>query len=60
VRDGLVVYEGAMDSLKRFKDDAREVRAGQDCGIKIHGYDDVKVGDRLEAFETVEIQRTLA
>ncbi|MGB3086814.1 MAG: translation initiation factor IF-2, partial [Phycisphaerae bacterium] len=59
IRDGLVVHEGPLESLKRFKDDVREVRAGQECGIHLAGYDDVKVGDRIAAFETVEVQRTL-
>jgi translation initiation factor IF-2 len=59
VRDGAVVHSGPIQSLKRVKDDVREVRAGQDCGIHIAGFDDVKVGDRLEAFEVVSVQRTL-
>ncbi len=59
IRDGLVVHEGRIDTLKRFQDDVREVRAGQECGIKVAGFDDIKLGDRLEAFETVEVQRTL-
>jgi len=59
VRDGLVVYEGKLDSLKRVKDDVRECRAGQECGLHIQGFDDVKVGDRVEAFEVVSIARTL-
>ncbi len=55
VRDGRVIVERvAMASLKRFKDDAREVRAGLECGIKLEGYDDVKPGDVIEAFEVVE------
>jgi translation initiation factor IF-2 len=59
IRDGAVVHTGAIQSLKRVKDDVREVRAGQDCGIHIAGYDDVKSGDRIEAFEVVSVQRTL-
>jgi len=59
-RDGAVVYEGRIESLKHFKDDVREVREGFECGIKIAGYDDLKVGDVLEAFETEEIKRTLS
>ena len=59
-RDGAVVYEGPIENLKHFKDDVREVREGFECGIKIAGYDDVKVGDVLEAFETEEIKRTLS
>jgi translation initiation factor IF-2 len=59
IRDGLVVHEGGLQSLKRQKDDVREARSGQECGIHLAGYDDIKVGDRIEAFETVEVQRTL-
>ena len=59
IRDGLVVYEGKLDSLKRFKDDVREARSGQECGIHIEGFDDVKVGDRIDAFEVVSVARTL-
>jgi translation initiation factor IF-2 len=59
VRDGLVVHEGGIDSLRRVKDDVREVRSGQECGIHLAAYNDVKVGDRLEAFETVTVKRTL-
>jgi translation initiation factor IF-2 len=59
VRDGLVVYDGKIASLKRFQDDVREARSGQECGIHIAGYDDVKVGDRLEAYEVVTVARTL-
>ena len=59
IRDGLVVHAGPLQSLKRVKDDVREVRAGQDCGIHLAGFNDVKVGDRLEAFEVISVQRTL-
>ena len=59
IRDGVVVYSGRIGSLKRFKDDVREARSGQECGIHIAGYDDVKVGDRLEAFDVVSVARTL-
>ena len=60
IRDGRVVAEGnAIGSLKRFKDDAREVRAGLECGIKIEAYDDVKPGDVIEAYEIVEVAQTL-
>ncbi len=60
VRDGVEVYEGAIASLRRFKDDVREVRAGLECGILIEGFNDVKVGDTIEAFKIEEVQRTLA
>ena len=59
IRDGVVVHTGNLQSLKRVKDDVREVRSGQDCGIHLQGFDDVKVGDRLESFETVSEARTL-
>ncbi len=59
VRDGVLVYEGRIGSLKRFKDDAREVQSGFECGIGIEGYNDVKVGDRIEAFELEEKPATL-
>ena len=58
-RDGAVVYTGALASLKRFKDDVREVREGQECGIGIENFNDVKVGDRIESFRMEEIKRTL-
>ena len=49
----------AIDSLKHFKDDAREVKAGLECGVKIAGFDDIKIGDEFEAYEIVEIARSL-
>jgi translation initiation factor IF-2 len=58
VRDGTVVYETTIDSLKRFQDDAREVLEGFECGIHLASFDDVKVGDVLEVYETREIERT--
>jgi translation initiation factor IF-2 len=59
VRDGVLVYEGKVGSLKRFKDDAREVQTGFECGIGIDGYNDVKVGDVIEVFELQEKPATL-
>ncbi len=59
VRDGGVVFDGRIETLKRFKDDVREVRAGFECGLKIAGYDDVKVGDRLESYHVEEFARKL-
>lgn len=59
VRDGKIVYEGKISSLKRFKDDAREVATGFECGIGIENYNDVKVGDVIEAFVKEEVARTL-
>ena len=58
IRDGTVVYETTIDSLKRFQDDAREVTEGFECGIHLANYDDVKVGDVLEAYETRQVERT--
>jgi translation initiation factor IF-2 len=58
VRDGTVIYETTIDSLKRFKDDAREVAEGFECGLHLSGFDDVKVGDILEIYETRQIERT--
>ena len=59
IRDGIVVYTGHLGSLKRFKDDAKEVKAGQECGLNIDNFNDIKVGDIIEGFEEVEIKRTL-
>lgn len=57
VRDGVVIHEGSISSLKRFKDDAREVAQGYECGIGIENYNDIKVGDVIECFHMVEIER---
>ena len=59
LRDNIVVHAGELDSLKRFKDDVREVKAGFECGLSVRGFDDLKVGDQLEVFEVVEVARTL-
>lgn len=59
VRDGKIIYEGRVSSLKRFKDDAREVKEGFECGIGIENFNDIKVGDTIEAFAVVETARTL-
>jgi translation initiation factor IF-2 len=59
VRDGIVVYAGKLHSLKRFKDDASEVKSGFDCGIRIDGFDDMQVGDIIESYEHKETKRTL-
>jgi len=60
LRDNVVIEDGrTLDSLKRFKDDAREVRAGMECGLKVAGYDDIKEGDSLEFYERVEVARKL-
>jgi translation initiation factor IF-2 len=60
VRGGVVVHTGELDSLKRFKEDVREVKQGFECGLSLHNYNDVQVGDQLEVFEVVEVARTLA
>ena len=60
VRGGVVVHVGELDSLKRFKEDVREVKAGFECGLSLKGYNEVQVGDQLEVFEVVEVARTLA
>ncbi len=59
IRDGIVVYTGELGSLKRFKDDVKEVHVGMDCGLNIQGYNDIKVGDVVEAYTIEEIKRTL-
>ncbi len=59
LRDNVVIYEGELESLRRFRDDVNEVRAGTECGIGVRNYNDVKVGDQIEVFERVETQRTL-
>jgi translation initiation factor IF-2 len=59
LRDNVVVFEGELESLRRFKDDAGEVKAGLECGIAVKNYNDVKVGDQIEVFERVEVARTL-
>lgn len=59
IRDGIVVYAGKLHSLKRFKDDASEVKSAFDCGIRIDGFDDMQVGDVIESYEHKETKRTL-
>ena len=59
LRDNIVVWSGDLDSLKRFKDDAKEVRAGVECGLSLKGFNDIKEGDQLEAYEVTEVARTL-
>ena len=59
VRDGIVIFTGELGSLKRFKDDAKEVTSSMECGLTIKNYNDIKVGDIVEAFEEVEVKRTL-
>ena len=59
IREGIVIYTGDLAALKRFKDDAKEVASGYECGVSITNYNDIKVGDLIEAFEEVEVSRTL-
>jgi len=59
VRDGIVVYTGELSSLKRFKDDVKEVNAGYECGLMIKNYNDIRVADIIEGFEEIEVKRTL-
>jgi translation initiation factor IF-2 len=59
LRDNVVIHDGELESLKRFKDDVREVKSGFECGLSIRSYNDVKVGDQLEAYEVQEVARTL-
>ncbi|MDD3891442.1 MAG: translation initiation factor IF-2, partial [Bacteroidales bacterium] len=59
IRDGIVIYTGDLGSLKRFKDDAREVANGFECGLNINNFNDIKVGDLIESFQEIEVKRTL-
>ena len=59
IRDGIVVYTGELGSLKRFKDDVKEVASGYECGLNVDKFNDIKVGDVIEAYEEVEVARKL-
>ena len=59
IRDGIVIYTGELGSLKRFKDDVKEVVSGYDCGLSVQGYNDIREGDLIEGFEEVEVKRGL-
>ena len=59
LRDNVVIFEGQLESLRRFKDEANEVRGGTECGIGVKNYQDVRVGDQIECFARVEVARTL-
>jgi len=59
IRDGIVIFTGELGSLKRFKDDMKEVAQGYECGLNIHNFNDIKVGDIVEAFEEIEVKQTL-
>ena len=60
VRDGVVVYDGELGSLRRFKDDVKEVASGYECGMSIERFNDIKVGDVIEAYELIETRRQLS
>ena len=57
IRDGVVVSSGVLSSLKRFKDDAKEVSKGYDCGLQVKNYNDIRIGDVIEAYSQVEIKK---
>jgi translation initiation factor IF-2 len=59
LRDNVVIFEGALESLRRFKDDVAEVRSGTECGIAVKDYNDVRAGDQIECYERVILTRTL-
>ena len=59
IRDGIVVYTGELGSLKRFKDDVKEVKAGYECGLNIKNFNDIKVGDIIEGYKQVEVKPKL-
>jgi translation initiation factor IF-2 len=59
LRDNIVIFEGTLESLRRFKDDASEVRVGTECGIAVKNYNDIKPGDQIEVFERIEIKREI-
>ncbi|MFI4902847.1 MAG: EF-Tu/IF-2/RF-3 family GTPase, partial [Burkholderiales bacterium] len=59
LRDNVVIHDGELDSLKRFKDDVREVKAGFECGLSIKNFNDIEKGDQLEVYEVTEVSRTL-
>ena len=59
LRDNVVIYQGQLESLRRFKDDVQEVRQGMECGIGVKDYNDVRVGDQIEVYERIEVKRTL-
>lgn len=59
IRDGIVIYTGELDSLKRFKDDAKEVAKGYDCGMQIKNFNDIEIGDIVEAYHEVEVKKKL-
>ena len=59
LRDNVVIYEGELESLRRFKDDVNEVKSGMDCGIGVKNYSDVQAGDQIEVFERTSVERKI-
>ena len=59
LRDNTVIYEGELESLRRFKDDVKEVKSGTECGIGVKNYNDIKNGDQIEVFKRIEIKRSI-
>jgi translation initiation factor IF-2 len=59
IRDGIVIYTGELGSLKRFKDDVKEVVGGYECGLNIANFNDIKIGDIIEGYQEIEIKKTL-
>jgi translation initiation factor IF-2 len=59
LRDNVVIYEGELESLRRYKDDVNEVRSGTECGIGVKNYNDVRPGDQIEVYERIQVKRTL-
>ena len=59
LRENVVIFEGELESLRRFKDDVNEVKSGTECGIGVKDYNDVKVGDQIEVYEQITVERTL-
>ena len=59
IREGIVIYTGVLGSLKRFKDDVKEVTKGFECGLNIENYNDIRVGDMIEGYQEVEVRKTL-
>ena len=60
LRDQTVIYEGVLESLRRFKDDVKKVEAGTECGIGVKNYNDIKSGDQVECFDRIEVRRTVS
>jgi translation initiation factor IF-2 len=59
IRDGIVIHSGELGSLKRFKEDVKEVAFGYECGLNIAGYNDIRISDMIEAYEEIEVKKTL-